>query len=47
MILVCIECAEDMEEVNTDEFRCPSCGFVAEQLSIPGRVDPEGPCSAV
>lgn len=47
MILVCIECASDMEEVKTDEFRCPSCGFIAEQLSIPGDAEPGGPGSAI
>lgn len=46
MILVCIECASDMEEVKADEYRCPGCGYMAEQLSIPGESDPEGPGSA-
>lgn len=47
MILICIECASDMEEVNTDEYRCPGCGYTVEQLTIPGESDPERPDSAV
>jgi tRNA(Ile2) C34 agmatinyltransferase TiaS len=41
MIPICIECASVMEEVSTDEFQCPDCGFGAEQLSLPADLDPE------
>lgn len=47
MILVCIECGRDMEQVKMNEYRCPGCGFVVEQLSIPAEMEPDEPCSAV
>lgn len=47
MILVCIECGRDMEQVDTNKYRCPDCGFGAEQLTIPAEMDPDEPCSAV
>lgn len=34
MILVCLNCASDMDELLPDFFRCPCCGFQAEQLAI-------------
>ncbi len=47
MILVCIECGRDMEQAETNEFRCPGCGFGVEQLSIPVEGDLDEPSSAV
>lgn len=34
MIIVCLECGRDMEEINPDIYRCSLCGFQAEQLKI-------------
>jgi hypothetical protein len=39
MILVCLECAKDMQEIKQNVFRCPCCGWGAEQLTIPERID--------
>lgn len=36
MILVCLECAADMQEIKRNVFRCPCCGWGAEQLTIEG-----------
>lgn len=36
MILVCLECATDMQEIKRNVFRCPCCGWGAEQLTIEG-----------
>lgn len=30
--MTCLECCVDMEEIKRDSFRCPNCGFEAEQL---------------
>lgn len=35
MTIVCYECAADMIETSPDSFRCPCCGFKADQTSIP------------
>ncbi|WP_169834397.1 hypothetical protein [Paenibacillus donghaensis] len=34
MILVCLECAADMTEIKPNVYRCPCCGWMAEQLTI-------------
>ncbi len=34
MILVCLECAADMTEIKPNVYRCPCCGWIAEQLTI-------------
>lgn len=34
IVLVCLECSEDMEEVRTNLFHCPQCGFTAEQTTM-------------
>lgn len=34
MILICLICAADMLEIQTDSYICPCCGFEAEQLTI-------------
>lgn len=39
MILVCLECAADMKEIESNVYRCPCCGWGAEQLTIPERVE--------
>lgn len=36
MILVCLECTADMQEIKQNVFRCPCCGWGAEQLTIEG-----------
>lgn len=36
MILVCLECSADMQEIKQNVFRCPCCGWGAEQLTIEG-----------
>jgi hypothetical protein len=36
MILICLECAADMQEIKRNVFRCPCCGWGAEQLTIEG-----------
>lgn len=37
MTIVCYECAADMIETDQDKYKCPRCGFGAEQLVIDGR----------
>lgn len=34
MILVCLECGQDMREIKQDKYCCPACRWEAEQLSI-------------
>ncbi|NUU76937.1 hypothetical protein [Paenibacillus xylanilyticus] len=34
MIITCYQCTSDMEEVRTDVFKCPFCGYQVRQLSL-------------
>lgn len=34
MILVCLNCGGDMQEIKRDQYRCQWCEWEAEQLSI-------------
>lgn len=38
MKLICLECASDMQEIKQNVFRCPCCGWGAEQLTIEGMI---------
>lgn len=34
MIITCYVCSSDMKEIRKDLYKCPFCGYQAEQLSI-------------
>lgn len=37
MIITCYQCTADMREIKQDLYRCPKCGFEAEQISFQQR----------
>lgn len=34
LLMICLECCGEMIQIETDLFRCPSCRFTAEQISM-------------